>query len=271
MCTLTLVPTARANGINLRIAFNRDEKRIRPKALPPVLTATPHTMACYPLDFPGGGTWMAATSAGMVFALLNVNSASARPEFFLQKKSRGEIILKFFGAQSQAAVLAIMQSLSVHDFSPFRVLASDLEQWQEWIFNGAEVTFERGTHAVGKTVIRTSSSYAQGDDYVQKPRMELWNELFQNNEISLQNQEHFHRFQWGHDKISSIFMERPDARTVSHTVVDLFPHSLIMRYLGDPDAFRQHGYAAVSHLTTLPVGKVTPEGLVHSEGLQFWS
>ena len=65
MCTVTLLPL----GDHLRVMTNRDELHTRPSAHPPFITRAGAALALMPVDPQGGGTWIAGTSAGLVFAI----------------------------------------------------------------------------------------------------------------------------------------------------------------------------------------------------------
>src|SRR5262249_44773985 len=76
MCTLTVLPL---EGDRTRLAFNRDELRTRPEALPPQWTHHGSRSAVHPIDPVSNGTWIAANDAGLALALLNVTT-SAPPD-----------------------------------------------------------------------------------------------------------------------------------------------------------------------------------------------
>ena len=93
MCTLTLL---RAPWVDdwtgepplWRLVFSRDERRNRPQALPPEETVVDGVHVVAPIDPVGGGTWLAVTSAGLVFALMNEYEAPAT----VADASRGLVI-----------------------------------------------------------------------------------------------------------------------------------------------------------------------------------
>ena len=70
MCTLTILPLG---GASTRLAFNRDEQRTRPAALPPQVRQFGGRTALMPVDPVSDGTWLAVNDAGLVLALHNVN------------------------------------------------------------------------------------------------------------------------------------------------------------------------------------------------------
>ena len=74
MCTVSVV----AAGDRLRVMCNRDERHTRPDAHPPTAMRTHAGLALLPLDPLSGGTWIAASSAGLAFAVL-VHSVNPGP------------------------------------------------------------------------------------------------------------------------------------------------------------------------------------------------
>ena len=68
MCTVTIIPVDQGG---FRLVSNRDELRTRPHAQPPSLQRTPGGgEGLWPVDAGAGGTWIAATRAGLALTLL---------------------------------------------------------------------------------------------------------------------------------------------------------------------------------------------------------
>jgi hypothetical protein len=63
VCTLTIVPLG---GGRTRLAFNRDEQRTRPAALPPQTRRYGGRTAVLPVDPVSDGTWIALSDVGLV-------------------------------------------------------------------------------------------------------------------------------------------------------------------------------------------------------------
>jgi hypothetical protein len=61
MCTVTVIPLS----FGIRVACNRDESRERPAAMSPELRIFGGNQALLPIDPTGGGTWIAASEAGL--------------------------------------------------------------------------------------------------------------------------------------------------------------------------------------------------------------
>ena len=89
MCTASRI--AVADG--MRLVFTRDEQRRRAPSMPPRVHNGPSTKAIWPIDAAAGGTWIAATDAGLVFALLNrTDSAETSWTGGTGEVSRGKLI-----------------------------------------------------------------------------------------------------------------------------------------------------------------------------------
>ena len=69
--------------------MNRDEKRTRIAALGPEPFRIGDRRAIYPRE-PGGGTWLAASDAGLCLALINWHRIAREPSGKIE--SRGNII-----------------------------------------------------------------------------------------------------------------------------------------------------------------------------------
>jgi hypothetical protein len=127
MCTLSFVPIA--DGY--LVAMNRDEKLARPPASAPVIKEINGVQSMYPVDVEGG-TWIAASSDGTTWALLNRNSSLER-----MRRSRGEVImnvLKNAGSVDRPK----LDSELLEDVLPFRLVRFSLKSRSvlEWIWDG---------------------------------------------------------------------------------------------------------------------------------------
>jgi Transport and Golgi organisation 2 len=242
MCTLTLVPLP---GRVIRLAFNRDEQRSRPAALPPQRRRFGPHDAILPID-PPLGTWLAVNDAGLALALLNVNppgsDSARRPE-----RSRGEIIPDLLPCGSLDELLDRARELPASDFAPFRLLAVSEGVFAEVISKGHGVRLERRA-VIAAPQLFTSSGL--GDHLVEAPRRRLFTEMFAIGDWPTQ-QAAFHRHRWPGREALSVCMSRPEARTVSHVVVDLRETDVVMTYL--PDSPDRPTNASMAHIVFQPV------------------
>jgi Transport and Golgi organisation 2 len=118
MCTLTFAPT----NEGFRAGMNRDEQRTRPPALSPEIFSGGYAQAIYPREA-GGGTWIACSSHGNFFALLNWYSAET-DTLGPKIKTRGELIPSLvyeLDSRSTANRLAEIDLAGMH---PFRLVGA---------------------------------------------------------------------------------------------------------------------------------------------------
>ncbi len=236
MCTLTIIPSLDARTIT-RVVMNRDEQRTRPHAHPPrVIDASPRCLM--PTDPQSGGTWIAASDAGLVFALLNVNppttpAASSTP---IARLSRGIIIPCLIAHTSINHAAAAALALDFDRFPPFRLIITDGQQLIELVSSIAGPTLNH-IPRLRSPFFATSSGL--GDHLVDPPRREHFNRLFTaaNANEWIERQESFHLSRYDEAPQLGVLMSRAEASTVSITCVDLTPIQIVMRYHAVDDQF----------------------------------
>jgi hypothetical protein len=243
MCTLTLVPLPDGS---IRLAFNRDERRTRPVALPPLRRRFGSHDAILPID-PPRGTWLAVNDAGLALALLNVNPSGQDAERLHAARSRGEIIPELLPCDCLDEVIERGRVLSATDFAPFRLVAVSEGVLAEVVSDGRRIRPGRGG-AIAAPEMFTSSGL--GDDLVDGPRRRLFTEMFAAGDWPTQ-QAVYHRHSWPGREALSVCMSRPDACTVSHIVVDLGESAAVMTYF--PDSPDRQSEASMAYLVFHPV------------------
>ena len=250
MCTISILPQvafiprdARLEDPRLRIVCNRDERRVRPSALPPAVRRVDGRLAIMPIDPVGGGSWIAVNDCGLAVALLNVSDetpGASAPD--RQLLSRGLLVSAVAGSHSVSRALDRALTLSVADYKPFRLLLIDKDQLVECWPDATRVRHRRSL-LVGP-VMRTSSGL--GDGVVQGPRRTLFRRLFRATNDPQVAQDGFHDHQWVGREDISVRMERPDAKTVSRTVIELTDDVVTFTYHS-----MDEGHV---HRVSLPVG-----------------
>ena len=223
MCTVSVIPPLAGRG--LRLAVNRDERRTRALAWGPRLTSRSDVPVLSPIDGDALGTWVAATGAGLVWSLLNVNcggSLLARAA----RASRGKVIPSLAGAGDLADARRRFARLDVEPYPPFRLLCASAAARIIWQWNGQQATVdERPLH--GAEILSSSSL---GDHLVEAPREELFRSLLAHYRDPWRAQDHLHQHAWPDRRHLSVLMSRPLARTVSRTVVVVNDVSSTMTY-----------------------------------------
>jgi hypothetical protein len=227
MCTLTLVPLNTAEGRALRLGFNRDESRRRAEARPPRPLTFGKRNILMPIDPPSGGTWIAASDAGALLALMNITPAAGVAAV---SHSRGLLIPSLLHLESPAEMIEAAASVDARDFAPFRLVIATLDQAAVFEHHGNGI---RRQFVTPLDAPRIYTGSGLGDARVHAPRTELFRQM---QICSPGTQDAFHRHSWPDRPHISVCMARSDARTVSYTAVQLTRGRIDMVYFSDaPD------------------------------------
>ncbi|MBL8745972.1 MAG: NRDE family protein [Phycisphaerae bacterium] len=212
MCTLSFIPVQHG----LRIVMNRDELRTRPPGRPPIITPIdPPRAAIHPIDPLSGGTWIAASNAGLSLALMNLNPTPAppppRPDRTL---SRGLVIPTLISQPNATNAIDRLRTVELDRYAPFRLAAADhgVIITAEWDRQALRV--ECSSHGP-----RCFVSSGLGDARV-AARHDLFQRFLASHGASPEAQDAFHRHEWPHQPEISVRMSREDARTVSITTIE---------------------------------------------------
>lgn len=224
MCTLSVIPIANSG---IRVAVNRDESPLRPAAAPPRIERFGERQAILPRDALAGGTWVAASDAGLVMTLLNATGGAGVSPLI----TRGAIIPSLLDAPSLAAVVDRAQRIDFTHYAPFRLVVMDQNEAVELGLDGAQLTV-RERLQIDRPRIYTSSGL--GDEVVGVPRRALFAEFFDGGDVTSASQDEFHRHRWpGHEGIS-VSLLRAEARTVSQTFVEIDSAAVTLTYHAAP-------------------------------------
>lgn len=213
MCTVSVVPPGGGRG--WRLVVNRDERRTRSVAWPPVESLVETVTVVSPVDSRALGTWVAATDEGLAFALMNVNPAAGLlPQ--AGAVSRGTVIPAIAGAAAPDAAWHRLRTLRwLTSIAPFRVIAVSGHElaWAYW--DGA--ILRCASEPLARPRLFASSSL--GDDLVAGPRAHLFEHLLALEDDPWRAQDRLHVHTWPDRRHLSVNMSRPDACTVSRTSV----------------------------------------------------
>lgn len=208
--------------IGIRLAFNRDESRLRPPGLPVRRQRCGGHEALMPIDAPSGGTWMGVNDAGLAMTLLNVYDDGRcgdvpSPRYPTSRPSRGGIIPALLRCSSASE--AIEAAMSIQDeYPPFRLLVINQHECTEMRWDGRRMT--PGSRASADRPMMFTSS-GLGDAVVEPPRRALFEAQFVEGADLVAVQSAFHRHVWPDRPHLSICMSRAEARTVSHGVIEM--------------------------------------------------
>jgi len=242
MCTVTVIPlvagsvprslgSAHADSTPIiRLICNRDELRTRPKAQPPQRRMCGEHAAIMPIDPASDGTWIGANDAGLLVTLLNRHrseDASPSPAQKLSLRSRGEIIPGLLRHSTLADALASAASLDPQAFQPFRLLLLCGPSMSDVVSNGGAIQVG-AFQSIKCPLLFTSSGL--GDERVESPRRELFEELFSRNDNPVRVQDAFHAHTWPDRPHLSVLMNREEAHTVSRTVAAVSGDAITLSY-----------------------------------------
>jgi hypothetical protein len=215
MCTVTIIP---ARG-GVRVCVNRDESTGRPAGLPP--RRLPDDAGIMPVDPVSGGTWVGASGAGFVAAVLNHNPGRRpAPPVSPGAASRGLVIPALLTAESLAAAADRARRLDTGRTPAFRLVLADSKGVLELTFGGAGAApTERRLGASAPSMFASSGL---GDDLVDGPRRRLFESMFDvEPDLWPHVQDAFHDHRWPGRGEVSVWMARAGARTVSRTTVEI--------------------------------------------------
>lgn len=228
MCTLSVIPwSENPSSPGIRLVVNRDESRLRPQAMPPNVETFGERQAILPRDPQAGGTWIGVNDAGLAMVLLNATGAvpPSRPI------TRGAIIPSLLNAASWSEAVERAEAILVRQFAPFRLVILDRTRLAELAIDGNALRVQE-RHQIDRPLMYTSSGL--GDALVGTPRRELFEAMFAGTAPSCEIQDAFHRHRWPGREGVSVNMSRPEAGTVSQTIVEITKETVTMSYHGSP-------------------------------------
>ena len=222
-----------------RVSFNRDERRTRPPALSPLQHSYDDRVAVHPVDPLGGGTWIAVSSVGLVFALLNgYSDRDSRPT---ATKSRGLIIPSVLSADTLDAATTRVQAIDPAAFLSFRLVIVADHGAREAVSDGQRL--ECDDVLEGAAWMRSSSSLRP--EVVLPHRRAMFQEDVAPS-LRAAAQDRFHLTRHATDPALGVLMERDAARTVSVTTVEVFAAHARMTYRAlEPDAATPQAPASI--------------------------
>lgn len=130
MCTVTYIPVRD----KVLLTSNRDEKRIRPKALAPAISSNNQPKLLFPQDAQAGGTWVAASESGTVMVLLNGGFIKHEPAA-AYRRSRGLIFLDIL---TQGKALPAYKKINLLGIEPFTLVIWEDGNLYECRWSGEE-------------------------------------------------------------------------------------------------------------------------------------
>jgi hypothetical protein len=209
VCTVSIVPV----DDGFRLACNRDERPTRPLALGVRTVSIDGHEAQFPVDPHGGGTWLAVNDAGVAVALLN-RDRSAHAAGLL---SRGSIVPRLIAADAVDDVRRLLLTIDVCRHDRFRVVAVDARSLLVATSDGTRLA----TAVTRLTAPAVFTSSSLGDAEAERVRLPLFRALVIGAVDRMRGQLAFHGHRCRACGPFSVVVRRPEARTVSRSIVDV--------------------------------------------------
>jgi len=216
MCTATWS----RDDQGLHFYFNRDESRLRPAGIPPMIWEEKIPFLA-PKDPLGGGSWLGVNNHGLVVALLNYYPRDYQFRPREEYKTRGGLVAELLQNSSFEGALDQACHLVWEDFAPCTVLLLDTQQEGALQWDGARLR-----NLDLETSFISSSGYCHEE--VTAIRFEAYTKWKETSD----SHRRFHFSQNSQGGSYSILMNREDAQTVSYTEIHLSLKEANMVYQG---------------------------------------
>ncbi|NNC88424.1 MAG: hypothetical protein HKN82_08205 [Akkermansiaceae bacterium] len=224
MCTLTWLRNGGGTG-TYEVFFNRDEKKTRSVAKPPKPFTVDGVSFLAPIDPDSRGTWMFANEHGLVVCLLNrwEQDLRAPREPVL---SRGKLVWGLSAMRYVPEVGEGLQRAGLENVRPFTLVAFDRVGEAGWDWDGEVL-------ADAKLELPVSSSSFHSEQVLAARRARL-QDYRRGGAVRRSLLEEFHGDTHGGPSASTVRMNRPDAQTVSRSVVNVGTAAVAWTYLAEP-------------------------------------
>lgn len=224
MCTVSWT----RNPDSFELLCNRDEQRTRQLALEPRVEKQRGVRNLAPIDGDRGGTWLCANEFGIVICLLNGACLSGSGEAVAMTDgtiSRGLIPLELADVGSSTIALQRLNALDLSRYAPFTLVVADPDlpvAVAEW--TGAELALM----PYGDPFLPLISSSVEAAEVRARRRAEFASQVREGRDSAALRRFH-ESHQYGLSAYSPC-MHRPDAETVSHSVVEVTDQLIEFRY-----------------------------------------
>lgn len=231
MCTVTFIPAKEA----VYITHNRDEKKLRARAVPPQLYTIKNFQLVFPRDGHAGGSWIALHQNGGAAVLLNgaFTKHQHQPPY---RKSRG---LAFLDILTGSDLFLSYQQISLEAIEPFTVILWTGTALYECRWDGTQKHIKS---------LDASQSYSWSSatlydaDVIEKRNNWFTTWLQQHPQPAMEDIINFHLFGGEGDAHNDLRMNRDGITlTVSITALKIQPYIGLMQYLDlqDNNSYQQ--------------------------------
>jgi hypothetical protein len=220
MCTVTFIPV----GHQLFITHNRDEKAVRPKAIPPQQYLLNEQVLLFPKDTAANGTWIAANNHGNAAVLLNGAFVKyiPRPPY---RKSRGLIFLDIVASPD---LYATWETIDLWQIEPFTIILWNEKKLYACRWDGVlkhtEPLNASSTHCWSSVTLYNTAAMHKRQRW-----FEDWKKATP--QFNLENILQFHSQTGDEQQHDNLLINRNGVMlTVSITSLHLNPHKAVMYY-----------------------------------------
>jgi len=207
MCTVSFVAT----NDKIIITSNRDEKTIRPSAIPPRNYSVNGKNLIFPKDPKAGGTWFVVKADGTILVLLN--GADEKHEVKLPyRKSRGLIVLDVISSISPKD---FWTEIDLQDIEPFTLVLFQNKALFQLRWNGKE----KDTKPLAIHQNHMWSSSTLYPSAIREKRSHWFHAFMDGNpEVSESKMHDFHRYtEKGNDENGLVINRNGEMKTLSIT------------------------------------------------------
>ncbi len=221
MCTVSFV----CSNDTIIITSNRDEKIIRPSAIPPKNYTLNGKNIIYPKDSKAGGTWFVVDENGTVLVLLN--GADEKHQVQLPyRKSRGQIVLEMISSTSPKE---FWNEIDLENIEPFTLVLFQHKQLFQLRWNGTEKSAL--DLEINKNYVWSSSTLYCKEIREQRASW-FYTFLDLNPEITEEKMLHFHRYTEADNNEHGLVINRNnELKTLSITQSVIEKNKVTMNYL----------------------------------------
>lgn len=230
MCTVAFIPDVEGGYL---LGHNRDELRSRARGLPPEPYERPGASFVAPRDPDGGGTWIGVNDSRMTLCLLNAAERDAG-RLPAVPRSRGLLLWDVLELSDIDAIDAHLEQSrdQLRGIRAFHMVAAvpgargAAAVSVYWTWDGEAL----GRETREGSAMYVSSSYDQVA--VERERGAAWRRF--RSEVDRPDETALIRWLASEGETPGPFtvcMDRPNAMTVSRTLVTATPHGVEMRYL----------------------------------------
>lgn len=221
MCTVTYIPAKDS----VFITHSRDEKQLRPRAVPPRIYRQGGRNILFPKDSLAGGSWVAVNENGQVAVLLNGGFVKHTPSP-PYRKSRGLIFLELAASDNLPDA---WQQAYLDNIEPFTLILSAGGKLSECRWDGQR-KYRKQLDPSRPHIWSSVTLYDEASAARRKGWFDVW--LSRHPEISQQDIIGFHLSAGDGDQHNDIRMNRAGhLLTVSISGIQSMPHHSYFRYL----------------------------------------